>query len=42
MEWSSLWNINKKIIDPIAARYTAVDATNAVPVTVGGGGGKTV
>lgn len=24
MEWDKLWAINRKIIDPIAARYTAI------------------
>ena len=25
MEWEKIWNINKKILDPIAPRYTCVD-----------------
>ncbi len=25
MEWEKIWNLNKKIIDPIAPRYTCVD-----------------
>jgi glutamyl-tRNA synthetase len=24
MEWDKLWTINKKIIDPVCARHTAV------------------
>lgn len=32
MEWSTIWAMNKKIIDPIAPRHTAIDSTNAVPV----------
>ncbi|KAG5438787.1 hypothetical protein PCANB_002507 [Pneumocystis canis] len=32
LDWSSLWAINKKIIDPIAPRYTAVNSDNIVKV----------
>lgn len=34
LDWSVLWALNKKIIDPVAPRFTAVDAENAVPVTL--------
>lgn len=34
LEWSTIWALNKKIIDPIAPRHTAVFAENAVPVTL--------
>lgn len=37
MEWSTIWAMNKKIIDPIAPRHTAVDAANAVVVTLANG-----
>ncbi|KAK7684100.1 glutamate--tRNA ligase [Cerrena zonata] len=32
LDWSVIWALNKKVIDPVAPRFTAVDATNAVPV----------
>ncbi|SGZ58913.1 CIC11C00000000688 [Sungouiella intermedia] len=37
MEWSSIWALNKKIIDPIAPRHVAVDVKDAVPVTLSNG-----
>jgi len=36
MDWTSFWATNKKHIDPIAKRYTAVVATNKVTCTVAG------
>ncbi|ENN77483.1 hypothetical protein YQE_06011, partial [Dendroctonus ponderosae] len=36
MEWDKIWAFNKKIIDPVAPRYTAVDAADPVPVLVNG------
>ncbi|RLO09526.1 hypothetical protein DYB28_005517 [Aphanomyces astaci] len=36
MEWDKFWTINKKVIDPIAPRFFALDATRAVRVTVHG------
>ena len=36
MEWDKIWAINKKIIDPVAPRYTAVDKNSAVPVNIHG------
>ncbi|OAQ98520.1 hypothetical protein LLEC1_02690 [Akanthomyces lecanii] len=37
MDWTILWSMNKKIIDPIAPRHTAVMMKNAVLVTITGG-----
>lgn len=37
MEWSTIWAMNKKIIDPVAPRHTAVDAANAVVVSLANG-----
>ena len=34
MEWSKLWAINSKILDPIAKRYTAVSATHSCVCTI--------
>ena len=42
MEWDKIWTINKKIIDPIARRYTAVALDKAVECELTGladGGG---
>ncbi|XP_037079288.1 bifunctional glutamate/proline--tRNA ligase-like, partial [Pollicipes pollicipes] len=36
MEWDKIWAFNKKVIDPVAPRYTAVPADGAVAVTVRG------
>uniref|UniRef100_A0A6P7FFN4 Bifunctional glutamate/proline--tRNA ligase n=1 Tax=Diabrotica virgifera virgifera TaxID=50390 RepID=A0A6P7FFN4_DIAVI len=36
MEWDKIWSFNKKVIDPIAPRYTAVDVNDPVPVLVKG------
>lgn len=36
MEWDKIWTFNKKVIDPIAPRYTALDAQGTVLVRVAG------
>ncbi|KAL1500993.1 hypothetical protein ABEB36_006400 [Hypothenemus hampei] len=36
MEWDKIWAFNKKVIDPIAPRYTTVDANDPVTITVNG------
>jgi len=34
MEWDKIWTVNKRVIDPIAPRFTAIDATSKVNVVV--------
>uniref|UniRef100_A0A8B9PQF6 Bifunctional glutamate/proline--tRNA ligase n=1 Tax=Apteryx owenii TaxID=8824 RepID=A0A8B9PQF6_APTOW len=34
MEWDKIWSFNKKVIDPVAPRYTALLKDAAVPVNV--------
>ncbi|KAF9281767.1 hypothetical protein BGZ68_006438 [Mortierella alpina] len=36
LEWDKLWAVNKKQIDPVAPRHTAVEDLNKVKVTVAG------
>ncbi|KAG5868157.1 hypothetical protein JTB14_017350 [Gonioctena quinquepunctata] len=36
MEWDKIWAFNKKVIDPIAPRFTALESTERVPVLVKG------
>ncbi|XP_021712876.1 bifunctional glutamate/proline--tRNA ligase [Aedes aegypti] len=36
MEWDKIWAFNKKVIDPIAPRYTALENENRVVVNVEG------
>ncbi|GBL51446.1 glutamate-tRNA_ligase [Candidozyma auris] len=37
MEWSTIWAMNKKIIDPVVPRHTAVDVKRAVKVKLSNG-----
>nr|XP_043885451.1 bifunctional glutamate/proline--tRNA ligase isoform X1 [Solea senegalensis] len=34
MEWDKIWAFNKKVIDPVAPRYTALSASYSVPVSI--------
>ncbi|KAL7070834.1 hypothetical protein ACQ4LE_010005 [Meloidogyne hapla] len=34
MEWDKIWAFNKKVIDPIAHRYTGLDLLEIVPVKI--------
>ncbi|XP_075875813.1 bifunctional glutamate/proline--tRNA ligase isoform X2 [Nelusetta ayraudi] len=34
MEWDKIWAFNKKVIDPVAPRYTALSSSYTVPVSV--------
>nr|DBA27273.1 TPA: hypothetical protein GDO54_011436 [Pyxicephalus adspersus] len=34
MEWDKIWAFNKKVIDPIAPRYTALQKSQVVPVNI--------
>ena len=36
MEWDKIWSFNRKVIDPIVPRYTAVIKEGAVPISVQG------
>ncbi|SJX65384.1 probable GUS1-Glutamyl-tRNA synthetase [Sporisorium reilianum f. sp. reilianum] len=36
MEWDNIWTINKRIIDPVVPRYTALDKEGIVKVSVKG------
>lgn len=42
LEWLSIWALNKKVIDPIAPKHTAIDVHNAVPVRISGVDGASV
>ncbi|KAM9297361.1 bifunctional glutamate/proline--tRNA ligase isoform 2-T2 [Morus bassanus] len=34
MEWDKIWSFNKKVIDPVAPRYTALQKDAVVPVNI--------
>uniref|UniRef100_A0A673WHE4 Bifunctional glutamate/proline--tRNA ligase n=1 Tax=Salmo trutta TaxID=8032 RepID=A0A673WHE4_SALTR len=34
MEWDKIWAFNKKVIDPVAPRYTALSGSYSVPVVI--------
>eukprot|EP00066_Takifugu_rubripes_P018570 XP_011607836.1 PREDICTED: bifunctional glutamate/proline--tRNA ligase isoform X1 [Takifugu rubripes] len=34
MEWDKIWAFNKKVIDPVAPRYTALSSSYAVPISI--------
>ncbi|PRW45405.1 glutamyl-tRNA synthetase isoform A [Chlorella sorokiniana] len=36
-EWDKIWAINKRVIDPVAPRHTAVESVGRVPVTLSNG-----
>jgi len=36
MEWDKFWTINKRVIDPIAPRFFAIDSNNSVRLTLNG------
>ena len=36
-EWDKVWTYNKKLIDPVCPRYTAVEVADKVPVTLTNG-----
>ena len=38
LEWDVIWNLNKKVIDPVAPRFVALDKAGLVKVTVSGPG----
>lgn len=42
MEWDKIWAFNKKCLDPIVPRYTAIEQKDAVTVTLDGYDGSLV
>ena len=36
-EWDKIWTINKKVIDPVCPRHTAIETAGRVPVTLSNG-----
>ena len=36
MEWDKIWAVNKKVIDPVVPRFTALEKEKVVPVNVAG------
>ncbi|KAJ2344582.1 glutamate--tRNA ligase [Coemansia sp. RSA 2618] len=37
LEWDKIWSVNKKVIDPVAPRHTALLKKELVPATIVGG-----
>lgn len=35
-EWDKIWTINKKVIDPIVPRHTAVEISNKIKIKLNG------
>lgn len=42
MDWTTIWAINKKVLDPIVPRYMAIEKKDAVAVTLVGGPEKSL
>lgn len=40
MEWDKIWAFNKKYLDPIVPRFTAIEQKDAVPVDIDGYNGQ--
>lgn len=36
MEWDKIWAINRKVIDPLAPRYTALEKNKRVTINIAG------
>ncbi|KAI6871587.1 glutamyl-tRNA synthetase-like protein [Hortaea werneckii] len=36
LEWGALWAVNRKVIDPVAPRYTAIDVQDVIRCSVSG------
>lgn len=36
MEWDSIWSLNKRLIDPVVPRHTALDTKDLVKCTIKG------
>ncbi|WFD34858.1 glutamate--tRNA ligase [Malassezia cuniculi] len=36
MEWDNIWALNKRLIDPVVPRYTALEEAGLVPATISG------
>ena len=37
LEWDKIWAINRRVIDPVAPRYTALGSTTKVPLRLAKG-----
>jgi len=36
MDWDKLWSFNRKVIDPVVPRYTALLKSDMVPINIEG------